>query len=101
MAEVSRSDSPEVVAHLLTLLQLREKSEHIQFKIAEVTARLQHARLAPESAPAPSANNAEGHGESVLLTLKELDDMLAQPDLMTREELRERLQDLIHRLGKQ
>ena len=99
----SKHDAQAVLAHLLVLRQLRDKSKLIHRKIEEVTERLQHAQHAAEI-DALDAQFARRKGEnteqSIVIALKELDDMLGQPSLITRDELRSRLQDLIHRLGE-
>ena len=105
MTEASKQDSPEVLDHLLVLMQLRDKSKRIQRKIEEVTERLQHAqREAGSATDAPNVQyplkDGDGHTQSILNALKELDDLLGQPDLITRDELRSHLQDLIRQLGE-
>ena len=105
MIEESIHGSPEVAAHLLALMKLRNKSKRIHHQIEEVTERLLQAQRDAESETAKPdlphpGKDGEGHTQSILNALKELDDMLAQPDLITRDELRSHLQDLIHQFGE-
>ena len=104
MIKESIHGSPEVAAHLLALMKLRNKSKRIHHKIEEVTARLLEAQRVAESATAKldllyPRKDDEGPTQSIVSALKELDDLLGQPDLITRDELRSHLQELIRQFG--
>ena len=100
MVQVSKHGSPEFVGHLLVLKQLRDKSKRIHRKIEEVTERLEQAQRAFEPAAGSLSPPRDGDGlaQATLGALKELDNLLGQPDLITRDELRSHLQDLIVKL---
>ena len=95
MIETIKHNSPEVLSHLLVLTELRDRMRSIQRKIEEVTARLSNATDALD----PQNQRSEGDRLAILSALMELDDMLGQPDLITRDELRSHLQDLVQQLG--
>ena len=103
MLATSNNDSVGVAGHLIALMEIRDKMKIIHRKTEEVTVRLQHA-LAPieHGSIAPTLQLPETHGDShaTLMALKELDTMLGQPDLITRDELRSRIQDLIRQLSE-
>lgn len=91
--------SSEVVAQLHMLIHLREKMEDIQSKIEEVTVRLEQSVLAgtdePSSPDGPSPSAALLRQKQLILTsLRELDNLLGQPDLITRDDLRSHIRDL-------